>query len=369
MKKLLALILATMLLFVACDPNIGGDVPSTPGSSDTPVGPGPGPDDSSPENYNTEFNFIVAGDFDAFNGTAVTEFNWGGTNETASIVEEEGNNVVKMSAPAEGDAFIFYNSVHDFTGTDVKLSARMKLSNAEDAENATLVLEFVGNDGSSVIENASFSSKPQAVTDWQDVSVELTVDQMSGIVASKTTAKVLFSSAAEGTLLVDDVTINVKDVRKVNFFGNGHLNGPIDGKYVTTGTTPWPSADTVENGRSGATDKAISFDSSDNELFVTSQWWADGNQALRFPTTEDGEFSVWAKGDGSFAVLIERKNNDSDIDISVSKTFTATSDAWTECSLLIPASKEYKEVTVKIYQYTGSDALLLDDFCLHLTQV
>ena len=243
----------------------------------------------------------------------------------------------------------------------------MKLSNVEDAEKINLVLEFVGADGSSVIEGASFSVHPEATTEWQTVKLSVPSSDINQLDATKTTAKVTVGTGS-GDVLVDDVALNVADETKVNYLGNGHLNGAIDGKYVTTNGNPWPNAITVTPGHDGETDHAISFTKDMNELFVTSQWWADGNQALRYPTEKAGEFSVWAKGDGTFSVLIERKNSDSEVDTSVATTFTVSGNEWTEYELPIPAAPiSYRETTIKIYQWNGSDALLLDDFNLHLT--
>lgn len=359
MKKILLILLAALFLFAACNASVGGTADDS-GNSGTG-----GDDQPTVVEYNSNYNMALNGGFEAFEeNKKVDGLNWGAT-DNVTVVTEDDSKVAKM-ASAEGLAFMYYQTIHDITLADAKLSARIKLTNTADASKVSLVLEFVDNNGNDVIANASFSSKPEATEGWQTVEVALTVEQMKNIAPYKTTMKVVVEEGAE-PVFVDDMQLLTSDVTKVNFLGFSNFNGTnLDGKYQIVIDGAWSTPVPVEGGKDGDSDKAVEM-ASGNELFTASQWFSGGNLSILYPTDKAGELSIYAKGDGAFSVLVERKNSDSDVDTTAATTFEIT-DEWKEYTLEIPASKVYSEVTIKIYNYTGSGKLLIDSPFLHLTE-
>ena len=314
MKKLLALILATMLLFVACDPNIGGDVPSTPGSSDTPVGPGPGPDEQPSE---IEWNLVNKGDFENRDENSRLDGNsWGSSSDVVIVANPDGAGKVAKFDASSAVSYAWFTNFYDFEGTGGTFSAKVKLENPEAYDDIKLMVEYNEvdtSDGNKIGVNGERTQVSDVTlnqnTEWQELSFHVEPSAH----AYSTNFKIEVALAAASVVYIDDVKFIPDDLSSVNFLGyssfdKGDLadnaNSKKWKKIPSTGGEDWP------------TDTSVALSS--GEVLETAVEWVAGGftnpsyplDNVDYPNVYDGSFSINVEGKGTVALQVEIKSND-----------------------------------------------------------
>ena len=361
MKKLLALILATMLLFVACDPNIGGDVPSTPGSPDTPVGPGP----DDPSGGNNPIELINHGDFEVYDGSLGGS--WGVSN--GSVIEEAGNKYVSIDA-ADSYEELYYNNFYPFFGSDAVLSARIKLGNAEDASKVSL--QFVVKSDSDE-DLKVFSVNPDATTEWQKVELEIPATQYDGYVYV-TNPKVTADNVE--SIYVDDVSLMVADETKINWIPFGDFEyaaskaNAVQEYWKVIRSGAWENVSIK-----GDSDKYVELET--NCILIGRAQVISGDQNnpdypinnIDYPNQKNGLVTIRVQGDAGTIIVYEfkAKNPGAEEDGRFSGQVVLEDDSVTELTIDFPAvSAEQNETEIQIKNEGNNGSFKIYDIRLNL---
>ncbi len=346
---LVVLVLAIVALFAGC----AGDTAAPPANL-----------------TEADINLVVHGDFEALSVGSSLDFGWGGSNVTIANGEGEGNYAV-LSAET-GEAFIFRTNPFDFSGTSGKFSARVKLENAEDAAKVRLIVEKKNNQDK-LIEDAVFSENPEATTEWQTLSVDVSKTS-SHIFNSVFQVKV--DTGANGDVYVDDIQFTVDDPVTVNYLGSSDfINGDLAAVPVNNDESKkWK----LPGGESEfpVFEEGVPL-AAGQTLESANEWFAGGADkenyplsAADFPNIYNGVFSVNVTGEGTITLRVEVKrpssryseNDVTSLDIS-SKEYTV--DGTGIFSLDIPKQGEEHNETV-VHVTCNSGAVTVNSASLNL---
>lgn len=266
------------------------------------------PPEEEPEKIET--NLIVHGDFENMSSLM---FGWGGINASIANGDGDGSYVV-LSPVGGGEANIFRANPFDFSGTSGVFSAKIKLTNADDASKVKLIVEKKNNQDS-LIEDATIGGEAEATTDWQTISVKV----------NKTDSKIFNSvfqvkieSGTVGDVYVDDVQFIVEDLTAVNYLGSANFaGGDLNAKPTNNGTSQkWKlvgSGVGTDGYEFPTTEGGVTL-SSGQTFETASEWFSGGSadanyplDAADYPNIYDGTFSVEAEGNGAITLRVEVK--------------------------------------------------------------